>query len=261
MKKLKNVRLLILLFSISYLQAESIQLDKYDSLFIQASAASYKDQYLVEPARAKLIAAGKMALPFLVSKIDTKQPREYQALKEIFKKINPDLAAEQLKPLISQKNRETYSFATELLGLSGGKSAAPLLYPDLEHDSIWVRLGAIRSLGNMQDSSAENLLLKQISHSDYKVRWFTAAALGKIATAKALNGLLDLSDDSLQTVKMTAYQYLKNNFKKLPDLRKFAKARPENLIIQKLNYRQSPKLYADSSKYTGSGWQFIKGDF
>jgi len=261
MKIITTLLFLILTFFVQRVMAESRQLDPYDSLFIQASAASYKDQYLVEPARVKLLEAGRSALPFLVSRIDTKQPREYQALKDLFRKINPELAAEFLKPLILQKNRETYSFAAELLGISGGKSIAALLHPDLEHDSAWVRLGAIRSLGNMKDSTAENLLLNQLKHSDYKVRWFTAAALGKIATDKAIEGLLDLTADSLQMVKMTAYQYLKINFSKLPALRKRTAAAPNNLILQKLNCRQNPDLYKDSTKFSFHSWQFIKGDF
>jgi len=78
---------------------------------------------------------------------------------------------------------KTYSLATELLGLAGGRSLAPLLYPDLNSDSIWVRTSAIRSLGNMKDTTSEKLLVEQINNSDYRVRWQIASSLGKIGTA------------------------------------------------------------------------------
>ena len=249
--------LLLLIFLI--IPCSAADLERYDSLFIQASAASYKHQYLVEPAREKLLSAGREAMPFLISKFTTNQPREYQALKDIFRKIKPELAAEFIAPILRNKTRQTYNPATEFLGIAGGRQLASLLYPDLEHDSLWVRLAAIRSLGSMKDTTAEKLLAKQLTHNDYRVRWYTAAALGKIATEYALTNLFKVTGDSLQLVKMTAYLYLKNNLKQLPDLKKKADT-SSNLILHRLAFLQNRQNYSDSTKFKSAEWRFISSN-
>lgn len=262
MTKLLMFISLLCLFCFAEVYPETVSsLDCYDSLFIQASAAPFNLQYLLAPAQKKIIAAGRDAMPFLVSRIGSPQPREYQALKDLFRKIEPKLAAEFIEPLIKNKNRATYASAAELLGIAGGKSIANLLYPDLEHDSVWVRLGAIRSLGDMKDTVAVSRLIRQAGHYDFRVRWYAAAALGKIGTPSALERLLDLTDDSLQIVKMTAYHFLKTGVNKLPDLQSRLNKQPKNLVLNKLNYLKNKSAYGDSTAFSKTDWLFIKGEF
>ena len=119
------------------------------TLFIQGSAAPQKYQYLVNPARDRLIARSDESIPYLLEMLNTEQPREAQELRDY---VLPKLGSKVAQQLID----------TVRLGAPG-------------------RVGlAMYVLGEMHDSSAALAIGKRLRDTNWRVRATAAEALMKI---------------------------------------------------------------------------------
>lgn len=252
------VIILLLLSHLPFLKGE--ETSYFDSLFIQASAARYNHQHFVEPAREKIIKLGEKILPFLVSKIKSRQPREYHALKKLFRKIDGKIAGKYLADEIAKMERNTFSGAVEYLGLSRCPYGLKILLPYLKQDSSWIKLAAIKGIGELKDSTALSELIPFVSNTDKRIRWQTAAALGKIATPSAFKILLKMLTDDYQMSSHTAYRALLTKLKTDSTDYTYLLKNENNSpspLLEKLKLKFKIITQPDSSKYDNFQLSFI----
>jgi len=164
MKKLILI-FILLLFSVSSAQDEADSLNiVIDSLYIRATTAMLRYQDDVQAAKDALIEMGESAMPRLVEKMDTQDARSMHALVFIFKGIG----------------RPAVHFLTHAIG---------------DTDSFRRRL-AVRSLGDMKDSTAVDGLLYYIDDPDFRIRSGIIRAFGKIGVERGVAPSIEaLSDD------------------------------------------------------------------
>jgi len=206
------------------------QISPYDTLFIKASASFYNHQKFVEPARLEIIEIGEDILPFLITKIKSHQPREYHALRNLFKRIDGKISSKYLMEDISKLDKETFSKSVEYLGMSKYEGGVSFLKQFLLlKDSNWVVKSTIKGLGNLQDSTSIDLIKEYIDDEDETIRWYAVSALGKTKSKQAMEILLPILErkDDFQIVTHTAFRYLflyakdyKSIFKKYIDMSK-----------------------------------------
>ncbi len=112
-----------------------------DSLFIQASAAPQKYQYNVKPAREKIVAMGRKALPFLAKKLGTESARERHAVLAILRKLydrDTSAVTQLVLDSLHSRNPRVLAMVAIIAGEKKIKAALPLLTPLLQH-SQWRR--------------------------------------------------------------------------------------------------------------------------
>ncbi|MBN1971807.1 MAG: HEAT repeat domain-containing protein [Candidatus Delongbacteria bacterium] len=215
------MKAIILLFPFFLLFGKSYNTTYYDTLFIKASAARFDHQYMVEPAREEIIKLQDDILPFLVTKINTEQPREYHALREIFRKIDGKKLYKFLEPELKKCDRETFYSASYFLGRTGDKDLAEKLLPFLDHDSSYIVISTIKALGELRDSTAVENLVKLSTNEDMKVRWAVAATSGLSGGLEAVKLLVSLLEDNSQLVSHTSFFFLDRLLKENPAYTRF----------------------------------------
>ncbi len=181
---------------------------KYDSLFIQASASFHNHQVYVEPARQKIIDIGEYIIPFLAEKSSSRQPREYHALRNLFSRIDPKLSSRYLMDVIRMEDRESFNAAVEFLGLSKYERGLEFLESFLSSDSSWVKVAALKGIGDLKDPKSLHVLRPFKNDEDFRIRWQVAAAFGKMDTPEGDRELISMLGDSLQLISHTALRYL-----------------------------------------------------
>jgi hypothetical protein len=202
-----KIKVLILLSLVLTLSAQ-YSTSKYDSLFIQASASFHNHQKYVEPARQKIIDIGEDIIPFLAEKSSSRQPREYHALRNLFSRIDPKLSSRYLMDVIRLENRESFGTAVEFLGLSKYDKGLEFLEGFLTSDSAWVKVSALKGIGDLKDPKSLHVVRPFKNDDDFKIRWQVAATLGKMNTPDGDRELVSMLNDSLQLVSHTALRYL-----------------------------------------------------
>ena len=198
----------IILLSMFLTLSAQYTTSKYDSLFIQASASFHNHQKYVEPARQKIIDIGEDIIPFLAEKSSSRQPREYHALRDLFSRIDPKLTSRYLMDVIRLENRESFGTAVEFLGLSKYDKGLEFLESFLTSDSAWVKVSALKGIGDLKDSRSLHVVRPFKNDDDFKIRWQVAATLGKMNTPEGDRELVSMLNDSLQLVSHTALRYL-----------------------------------------------------
>ncbi|MCK5760215.1 MAG: HEAT repeat domain-containing protein, partial [Candidatus Delongbacteria bacterium] len=170
----------LLTFSL-LLQAEYTT-SAYDTLFIKASASFHNHQKYVEPARKEIIAIGEEIMPFLVDQAGSRQPREYHAMRNLFGRIDSKHSSRYLMDKIRLMDKKNFGTAVEFLGRSKYEKGLEFLAPFLKEDSTWVKLSALKGIGDLKDPESLKYLKPYKENDDFKIRWYTAAAIGKMNT-------------------------------------------------------------------------------
>lgn len=174
-----------------------------ETLFMQASAASQKFQYLVKPAREKIIAMGDSAMPFLVNKLDTESAREYHALYEMIPKIGKP-AVPYLHKVLQDSIKDKIRIAMFILGKIKAESSYPILTNYIQDINPSFRASAIKALGDLGYLKAIPLFIKSLKDSIVTVRRESAIALQKINNQDTILPLIAATDDEFQEVRYSA---------------------------------------------------------
>ncbi|MEA3475304.1 MAG: HEAT repeat domain-containing protein [Candidatus Cloacimonadota bacterium] len=174
-----------------------------ETLFMQASAASQKFQYLVQPAREKIIAMGDSAMPFLVDKLNTESARESHALYEMIPKIGKP-AVPFLEKVLQDSVKDKIRFTMIILGKIKEESSYPILAEYTQSKNPSYRASSIKALGDLGYSKAIPLFIESLKDSIVSVRRESAIALQKINNQNAVLPLIAATDDEFQEVRYSA---------------------------------------------------------
>jgi hypothetical protein len=151
-----------------------------DSLFVQASAAPQKFQYIVEPARERIVSFGAQALPFLASKLSTESARERLALESILPRIyarDSAAVARLLLDSLRSDNPRTLALVATVVGRVRLRAARAEL-ERLLGDPVWrIRALAAQQLGELGDPGAISALRPLLRDEHPLVRARAAFAL------------------------------------------------------------------------------------
>lgn len=172
-----------------------------EKLFVQASAAPDKYQYLVEPARERLVLGADSTLPYLLSKLDTEHPRESLALDVILPRIG-ERVSPMLIDTIVKGDRSRVGMAIYILGRLKDSTAAAVIGKRLRDRENWrLRSSAAEALMKMNATDAKPYLLEALEDTVDIVRARVARALVRVADSSELLRVLPLMNDRSQLVR------------------------------------------------------------
>lgn len=172
-----------------------------EKLFVQASAAPQKYQYLVEPARQRIIDNADSTIPYLLSKLNSEHPRELLALRVMLPKIGSRLTP-LLIDTIQKGDRSRAGMAIHILGVMQDSTAAEVIGKRLRDRDNWrLRSTAAEALVNMNPIDAKRYLVEALDDTIDVVRARVARAFAKIATYEELGQLLPMLNDKSQVVR------------------------------------------------------------
>lgn len=171
-----------------------------ERLFIQASAAPQKYQYLVEPARKRLEEGADTTIPFLLSKLNSEHPRELLALRVILPRIGSRLTP-RLIDTLHNGAKDRVGMAIHILGRLKDSSAAKDIGRKLRDPNWRIRSTAAEALLKMDAEGARRYLRVTLHDSVDVVRARIARALARIADSADFPRLFRMLDDSSQLVR------------------------------------------------------------
>ncbi len=175
--------------------------DDFPTLFIQASAAPQKYQYLVEPARKKLEEMADSSLPFLLAQLNSEHPRELLALRIMLPRIGNRLTPMLIDTILTGDSTRR-SMAIHILGLLEDSSAAEIIGRILMDKDNWkMRAEAAQALLEMDGTSAKPYLKQALQDTVDLVRARAARALARVADETELQQLLPMLNDPSQIVR------------------------------------------------------------
>lgn len=181
-----------------------------EKLFIQASAAPDKYQYLVEPARQRLVEGADSTIPYLLYKMNTEHPRESLALDIILTRIGTRLTP-QLIDTIVKGDRSRVAMAMYILGRLKDSTAAVVIGKRLRDRESWrIRSTAAEALMRMNATNAKLYLVEALDDTVDLVRARAARALTKVADPSELAQVLPLTNDPSQIVRYQVQLGLKD---------------------------------------------------
>ena len=208
----------------------------FEKLFIQASAAPQKYQYLVEPARQRLIDSADSSIPFLLSKLNSEHPRERHALNAILPKIGLRLTP-LLVDTIRRGDRSRVAMAIHILGMMRDSTTAEVIGKRLRDRKNWrLRSTAASALMRMNAIDARRYLLEALDDSVNIVRGRVARSLARIANEEEFAQLLPMLNDRSQIVRYQIQLGLQD--------RGFADSLSREVVITALLDRQQQYTYA-----------------
>lgn len=153
-----------------------------DSLFIQGAAAPQKYQYNVMPARAKIIAMGDSALPFLATKLGTTSARERHEMEYLLEKLYENDTTGAIKKLLLDSlhagNEATFSMSATIIGKKKTEAALNTLISRLRHPNWRIRANAVMQIGKIGRPVALDTLIGLMDDPHVHVRMRSAYALG-----------------------------------------------------------------------------------
>ncbi len=171
------------------------------SLFIQASTAPQKYQYMVEPARERLISRADESIPYLLSMLNSESARERNALGFILPKFGPRIVP-MLIDTVLKGDPERRGLAMYVLGEMHDSTAAIALGRRLTDTSSWrMKASAAEALLKMRADSARPYLRRALKDTVEIVRARVARALVNIADSAELTMILPLLNDPSQIVR------------------------------------------------------------
>lgn len=179
--------------------AEELEED-LERLFIQASAAPQKYQYLVEPARKKLESGGERSIRFLLAQLDSDHPREALALRIMLPRIGSELVP-RLIDTIEQGDKDRVGMAIHILGRIKDSTAAAPIGRKLKDPSWRLRSTAAEALLQMNAVDARKYLAATLDDSIDLVRARIARAYTRIVLPENVDRLLPLLEDRSQIVR------------------------------------------------------------
>lgn len=183
--------------------------ESLDSLFVQASAAPQKFQYIVQPARERIAALGAAAIPFLARKLATESARERLALEEILPRLDAvDSAALRRLVLDSLRsdNERTLALMATVAGRLRLREAVPALQILLQDRRWTVRAMAALRLGEIGDSAVQEQLRQCLEDPHPLVRARAAHALVRLQPRQPLAVWARMLGDSCAIVRAAALQ-------------------------------------------------------
>ncbi len=147
-----------------------------DSLFIQASTAPQKFQYMVGPARERLIAMGDSGLQYCATRLSEPSPRER-------------LALEYLIPKMYEKDPG---------------SVRALLADSLKSSSVACLNFCMWAVGKCKIDSLRAPLVQLCLHNDWRVRAAAVQQIGEAGMVDAVESCTALTKDTVPNVRMRA---------------------------------------------------------
>lgn len=176
------------------------------TLFIQASAAPQKYQYIVEPARDRLVERADQSLPYLLEQLDSESARERLALGVILPRMGSRVVRALIDTVLygepSRQGMAIYS-----LGELHDTTAAVALGRKLvDSAASWrLRASAGEALLKMPAQAARPYLRRAL-HDEYEtVRGYAARALTMIADSTDFDLLAQMLNDRSQIVRNQVY--------------------------------------------------------
>jgi hypothetical protein len=180
------------------------------TLFIQASAAPQKYQYLVEPARKQLVDRADESIPFLMNQLGTESARERLALGIILPRIGKRVVQQLIDTVLLSRDFQRVTMAIYSLGEMHDSTAAVALGRKLTDGKNWlVRASAGEAILKMDASSARSYLRQALRDSFELVRGRAARALAIVANREDLGHLAPLINDRSQIVRYQLQMGLK----------------------------------------------------
>lgn len=180
--------------------AEELETD-IEKLFIQASAAPDKYQYLVEPARQRIVEGADTTIPYLLEKLNTEHPRESLALDVILTRIGTRLTPLLIDTIV-KGDRSRVGMAIYILGRLKDSTAAVVIGKRLRDRDSWrLRSTAAEALMRMDATNAKLYLVEALEDPIDIVRGRAARALARVADRTELTRLLPLVNDTSQIVR------------------------------------------------------------
>ena len=171
-----------------------------ERLFIQASAAPQKYQYLVEPALKRLEEGADTTIPFLLSKLNSEHPRELLALRVVLPRIGTRLTPLLIDTILSG-DRDRVGMAIYILGTLKDSTAAEVIGTKLSDQSWRTRSTAAEALLKMNAVGAKESLRRALKDPVDIVRGRAARAFARIADSSEIDLLIPLLNDRSQIVR------------------------------------------------------------
>ncbi|MEO5929213.1 MAG: HEAT repeat domain-containing protein [Candidatus Kapaibacterium sp.] len=172
------------------------------TLFVQASAAPQKYQYLVPPAQQRLVDRADESIPYLLSQLNTESPREALALGIVLPKIGKKVA-QRLIDTVRHGELSRVGQAIYALGEMHDTSAGTALGERIVDPTVsWrLRRTAGEALLKMSAQSAKPYLIRALRDTFEIVRGYAAHALVLMADSAELTQVLPLLNDRSQIVR------------------------------------------------------------
>jgi HEAT repeat protein len=172
------------------------------TLFIQASAAPQKYQYIVQPAQRRLVERADESLPYLLSQLNSESPRERLALGLVL----PRIGSKAMGPLIDtvlHGSRSRVSMALFALGEMHDSTAAEAIGRKLvDSADMRLRIAAGEAILKIRNPApARDYLRRALKDTVELVRAYAARALARIANDSDLALLYPLLHDTSQIVR------------------------------------------------------------
>lgn len=172
-----------------------------ETLFIQSSAAPQKYQYIVEPARARLVDRAEESIPYMLSQLNTESARERLALGFILPRLGKRVS-QQLIDTVRFGHRSRVGMAIYVLGEMKDTAAGVALGERLLDTNDWLlRASAGEALLKMTAYSAKPYLIRALADPIELVRGRAARALALVADESELPLVLGMLDDTSQIVR------------------------------------------------------------
>jgi HEAT repeat protein len=184
-------------------------------LFVRASSAELQYADVLEPARRALVRRHEESVPYLVTKLDTDEPRERIALERLFVAIGEDAVPALIEALDREARRDDTTrgarLASYVLARIGDRAAVGPLVDQRSHGEWKMRSSVADALGHLGGSRAVDALVELMTDADSSVRKAAAASLYRIARddpgsvrKPAERALLDALDDEFYGVRFAA---------------------------------------------------------
>ncbi len=205
-----NLVLMILVFSLlisTELSAQSSLKKQVDSLFVIASSGELKYRDLIKPTIEEMAELGKVIVPILVDKLETKSARERLTIINIFKKIGSD-AVPYLISSLKNPNGLIVQRVCWALGDLKDSSAVDALMAVSNHSRWQVRDQAIGACGDIADNKADDVVLSALKDEIGQVRKAAAVSTGKMHIIEAVPQLIHLLGDDFYGARMSAAEAL-----------------------------------------------------
>ncbi|MEP7219251.1 MAG: HEAT repeat domain-containing protein, partial [Bacteroidota bacterium] len=172
------------------------------TLFVQASAAPQKYQYLVPHAQQRLVDRADESIPYLLSQLNTESPREALALGIVLPKIGKKVA-QRLIDTVRHGELSRVGQAIYALGEMHDTSAGVALGERIVDPTVsWrLRRTAGEALLKMSAQSAKPYLIRALRDTFEIVRGYAAHALVLMADSAELTQVLPMLNDRSQIVR------------------------------------------------------------
>ena len=186
-----------------------------EELFIRASSAELQYADVLEPARRILVRRSDESVPYLVTRLDTDEPRERIALENLFVRIGAEAVPSLIEALGREARREDTTRGARLAAYVLARIKDPTAVTPLvglqDHEGWKMRSSVADALGHLGGSASVDALVELAGDPDDSVRKAAVASLDRIAREDpglvrdgAQGTLLEALDDRFYGVRYAA---------------------------------------------------------